>query len=234
MAHEHRPHPPSPRKLKRARERGDVPRSPLASASLVLLAGGAAVALAAPGWIDAWVGFAGRALTGEGTIEEASALAARGLVVPLATVTIAAVVAGLAQVGPLVAPRAIAPDPSRLDPAAGLRRVFGGAGLASRLGPLVVVGILLGIALWVARQILPGVAGRPDATAADALGWAGFGLGALFTRAGGLLVVADVVALAYGRNRHNEEHRMSRREVRQEERETHGAGRAAAAGEAAP
>lgn len=222
MAEEHRPHPPSARKLRRAREQGDVPRSPLASAVLVLLAGGTAIALVASAWIDAWRTFAARAFGGAATLEDAVALAARGLAWPLAAVVAAATIAGVLQAGPLFTAKPLSPDLSRLDPAAGLRRIFAPHELASRLAPLALVVLLGALGVLVVRDALPGLVARPAATPEVVLGWAGTTITAFFVHACAVLVVGGAVALAYRRHRYLRDQSMSRRELRQEQRETEG------------
>lgn len=218
---EDRPHAPSAHKLKRAREAGEVARSPLASAAVVLLAGGAAIALAGPAWIGAWRALAMRALSGEGSIEEAMRVAAAGLAAPLAATVAVGALAGFLQVGPLFTLAPIAPDLGRLDPARGLARISSGPALAARLGPLALAALVIVVALDALTEGA-GLLGRtalPPAAALDAIGSV---LGAFFARACGLLAVAGAVALAYRRWRWLADQRMSRRELRREQRELEG------------
>lgn len=222
MAEEHRPHLPTARKLRQARERGEVPRSPLASATLVMLAGGAAIVLSAPAFIEAWRAFAVRALSGQGTLDEAVAVAAEALVWPLAACVVAGAAGGVLQVGPLFAAKAFAPDLARLDPGAGLRRIFAPAEMVSRVAPLLLVLLIGAIAALVIVDVLPALVGRVEATPAQALGWAATSVGALYGYACGALVVGGAIALAYRRHRFLEDQRMSRSEMRREQRDTEG------------
>ncbi len=218
---EDRPHAPSAHKRKRAREAGEVARSPLASAAMVLLAGGAAVALAGPGWIDAWRAFATRALSGEASIDEAMRVAAAGLAAPLAACVAVGALASFLQVGPLFTLAPMAPDLGRLDPARGLARLFSGPELAARLGPLALAALVLALALDAVTDGA-GLLGRAALPPAAALGAIGSVAGAFFARACGLLAVAGAVALVYRRWRWLVDQRMSRRELLREQRELEG------------
>ena len=222
MPDEDRPLPPTARKLRKARERGEVPRSALASAALVLLGGGAAIALTAEASIASWRAFAARAFAGEGSLEEAIGVAAGALVWPLVAVSVAAVSAGVLQVGPLFTAKPLAPDLGRLDPGEGLRRMFSGPEIVGRTAPLLLVLVLAAIAAVVGLEALRGLAGRVAVAPEAALGFAGTSLGALFAYACGAFVVAGAIALARVRHRYLEDQRMSRRERREEERETRG------------
>ncbi|MBX3269489.1 MAG: EscU/YscU/HrcU family type III secretion system export apparatus switch protein [Sandaracinaceae bacterium] len=218
---EDRPYAPSAHKLRRAREAGEVAKSPLASAAAVLAAGGAAVALAGPAWLEAWRAFAVRALSGEGTLEEAAALAAHGVAAPLAACVIAGALAGLVQVGPLLSLRALAPDAARLDPARGLARAFSPAAIGARLAPVALALAIGALALDLLRDGA-GLLGRTALAPEAALGAAATLGGAFFARACALVAAAGALALAYRRWRYWREQHMSRRELAREARELHG------------
>lgn len=222
MADEHRPFPPSARKLRRARERGEVPRSPLAVGAMVILAGGATLAVTAPAWVESWRAFAARAFAGTGTLEEAGALVAEGLAWPLAACVLAAAIGGRLVTGPVFAPAAVGPDLARLDPARGLRRVFSPSELGARLAPAALVLALTLVVMDVLAETLADTLGRADVRPEEALAWVGVALGASFRRAAGLVFVAGAVAWIYRRHRFREEQRMTRRELLRERRETQG------------
>lgn len=218
---EDRPYAPSARKLKRAREAGEVARSPLASAALVLLAAGAAIAFAGPAWLDAWRGFATRALSGEGTLEEAAGIAALGLAPPLTAAVVVGAFASFLQVGPLFTVRPLVPDLGRLAPGRALARWFSPPVLAARLAPLLLVAAIVAIALLTLRDGA-GLLGRTALAPDAALEAAGAILGAFFLRACGALALAGAIALVWHRWRHWVEQHMSRREVLREQRELEG------------
>jgi len=218
---EDRPFAPSARKLRRARQAGEVARSPLASSAVVLLGVGGALALGGPGWLARWRGFAVRALSGEGSVEEAMAVGAAGVFAPLAVAVVVGAAAGFLQVGPLWTTEPLGPDLSRLDPGRGLRRLFAPSEIASRLLPALLGVVLVAVALAVLRDAA-GLLGRTRLTPEAALAAAGAVLGALWWRGCAVLAVAGAIALVYRRWRWRTDQRMSRREVLRELRETEG------------
>ena len=126
---------PTPRRLERARQEGQVVKSPevaafaaLAAASGLLLASGGAMAR---GVADALLPFIAHPdaidLSGEGgvgVLKSAMQAAAPGVVVMLAAAA-AAIFGNLVQHGFLFTPARLAPDWSKLNPASGLKRLFG-------------------------------------------------------------------------------------------------------------
>lgn len=218
---EDRPYAPSARKLKRAREAGEVARSPLASAALVLLAAGVAIAFAGPWWVGRWRAFAARALGGEGGLEEAAGLAATGLAAPLGAVVVAGALAAFLQVGPLVTTAPLVPDLGRLAPGRALSRWLSPRAFAERLAPLLLVAAIATVALVTLRDAA-GLLGRVALTPEAALAAGGTVVGAFFWRACAALALAGAVALAYRRWRYWLEQHMSRREVLREQRELEG------------
>ena len=150
---------PTEKRIREARERGQVARSrelttaavTITGATAVLMTGGAAVgrlqsvfreslnvdrlALEDPSFITVALGH--------------SIMAALLAVTPVfAATAVAAFVAPLALGGWIFSPAALIPDPSKLDPLAGLKRVFGMRGLVElgkALLKLLVVGALAAV-----------------------------------------------------------------------------------------
>ncbi len=218
---EDRPHAPSARKLRRAREAGDVAKSPLASSALVLLAGGAALAITGPVWIGRWEAFAVRALSGQGDLREAGEVAAAGLVWPLGACVAVGALAGFLQVGPLWTSKPLSLDLGRLNPARGLREMFQPAELGARLLPAGLVFVLGLLALAVLRDST-GLYGRTVLAPEAALSILGTVLGAFYWRACAVIALAGALALVYRRYRYWRDQHMSRREVQREQRELEG------------
>ena len=218
---------PTPRRLRQARERGQVPRSRLFSGSLVLAGGSAGAALGLGGAtveLHAWTA----ALLGQGALvsaalNQALSLLVRACAPALGGAVLGAAVAGLATAGWVPSAAVLVPRLERLDPLAGLKRLFTWRTLAE-LGRSVLVALLLaGLFAAGAWSLLPSAVRLP---ALDAPG-DGFillrpsALG-LWWRALMLASVIGLLDLMIARRRHRRSLRMSRDEVRREHREQEG------------
>jgi flagellar biosynthesis protein FlhB len=227
MSDAERTEKPTARKLRRARERGEVAQSPLATGSLVLLGVTATVALGAGGAVTAWSELVRSlwAAPAPGPLDalgRAADAAAPFLAAPLAVAVGLGALGSFLQVGPLSSAKPLAPDATRLDPGRGLARLFSGRRLAERLGGLPLALGVAAVGLATLAQALPGLVARTDLGAAR-LASAGAGVVVAFlARAGALLAVASVVAVAHRRWRWWREQHMTRRERRAEQRETEG------------
>ncbi|GAC1353635.1 MAG: flagellar biosynthesis protein FlhB [Polyangiales bacterium] len=149
-----RTHLPTAKKLREARTQGNVPRAPLVAGALGLLA---SLALVGPA-IRALAGRLSASLVHLAPVEQVDPWALGGevvtIVAPVALALIAvAVLSGIATGGLAFSPSKLAPDPSRLDPFAGLRNLVDRSrlwGAARGLAILVVLtwalgGVLLGV-----------------------------------------------------------------------------------------
>ncbi len=159
----HRSELPSPRRLREARRRGDVPFSAHAVACAALLAGACVISLRGPAIarqaIPAIRECMDRAtspgLDVAGVLATAAAAGREIAVVSLPivlTIALAAAVVGFLQTGVFIAPAAIRPSLERLDVLQGLRRSLFSArpfrsGFRSTLWMLVIV-LAGGIAIW--------------------------------------------------------------------------------------
>jgi len=220
---------PTPRRLAEARRRGEVAVSrdlisaaAVAAALAVLAIGGAGLTARLIGyWRGAFAAASTTAGVGAGLSAGLGALA-RALAAPLAAALGAALLAGLVQTRGLVALSAVAPRFDRLSPGEGLRRLGSGvAALQAAKGALkgAVVALLVGWLLVPQLAGLTGLAGTPAAAVLGALGLLarrlvlGVALAALALGAADLLFV---------RRAHRRRLRMTREEVRREQRETEG------------
>lgn len=133
-----RQHEPTEQKLRKAREKGDIPRSAELTAALswlgFLLAFTAGSALILP----AWLGMAQRLLGGEslpeagGPLVWSLGLLSAGSVVGVALAVAAVVLAGLvAQRGLVFTPSKLAPDLKRINPVRNFGQKFGRTGLVA-------------------------------------------------------------------------------------------------------
>lgn len=223
----------TPKRERDAREKGQVARSRELTTA-VLVAGGAAVLIAKG---DDMTMQAARLLREALIITPADLASTADIArVPgrilLAGLMIVAPILALgfaaALVGPLLlggwnfSAKALMPQFSRLDPMAGLGRIFSGRALVDLLLGLLKVGVLGGIGasvLWSQRLQLAGLA-RMDPVSAMAaagssimslLGWLALGLG--------VIAALDVPWQWY---RHGKELRMTRQEVRDEFKQSEG------------
>ncbi len=224
---------PSPRRLAKAREEGQVARSRELSTFLALLAGGAGFSALGSGW----VGHTLSALQGGLTVSRRDAFEARALgdhlgsfaldaliaIAPILAMIVGATVAGsLVLSGFIFSTKAFAFDVGRLSPAKGLKRLMSVDGL-SELGKALLKSALLGaIAAWILwshRDAFAGFGTMPLRSSLTALG-------GTLTR--DFLILTAGVALIAGIDaplqlwRHHKSLRMTKQEVRDEARESEG------------
>jgi flagellar biosynthetic protein FlhB len=218
----------SPRRLQRAREDGQAPVSREVATLAVLGGGGAALAMLGP---DAFARLAGRLsalVAGADRIPPAQAwrMAVFAAAAAAGPILLAAALAGIlshvAQTGPMLAPNKLMPDLARLSPLAGVKRLFGAEGAAETVKAVVKIGVVAG-AIWLAlRHASADLASAPFWSMATLLSKVtAIGLRILLT----VLTVQAVIAaadLAWVRMRHARELRMSRFDVRQEQKESDG------------
>lgn len=222
----------TPRRLQRAREEGQVP----VSRELASLAGlgGAATVLLLVGSREA--GDLARGLApfvaqmhaidlsnGVGGVLRLAGLVALRTAAPAALgALLAATVTVLLQTGMALQPGALRPDVSRIDPRAGLNRLFGTAGLIEALKSSAKIVAIAAIAWWVLAGDLRTLLAAPFADAAT-LGARCAGPIAHVLLA--VLAAQAMIALAdllWVRLRHARSLRMSRQDIRDEQKETEG------------
>jgi flagellar biosynthetic protein FlhB len=227
----------TPRRRSEARRRGQVVRSPEVSPVAELLAALAVVSWGAPLLLErsrtllgAWLAAAGPlAAEPDGLLSAAAPLAARsfaelgGLLVPFC-VSMAVVGGGavVAQVGWQVNPGLVAPDLDRLNPANGLRRIFSPDGAMNLVKATVKITVALVLAYQVIVHLGAAAVAAPALMPEEILGFAGRGLRRLFLVLGAALAVLGLLDYLWQRWRYEQSLRMSRQEVREEQKETEG------------
>jgi len=225
--------PASARRLEQAREEGQVPRSPELATFVVVAVGlgglwllGGRMAGALQGLIRDAFDFAPALAFDEGALPAVlRAQAARGLAawLPFAGAMLAAALAApLALRGWVFSAQVLAPDFARLDPVAGLQRMFSLNSWAELAKSLVKVALLTAVAAWIAHHYAAEVLHLARQPVGGALRGA-LGLLALTAAAllGAMLLVAalDVPWQLWS---HARKLRMTRDELRQEMKETEG------------
>jgi flagellar biosynthesis protein FlhB len=222
---------PTPKKLRRARERGEVPKSREVNTAAVLLA--AAVGLS-------WLG--PRVLTGLTdalhmslsavrdpaperltTVLGGVAWTATSAVAPLIGLVMAA--GGLAaylQVGALFSVQPILPQPTRLDPVKGLGRLFSQRQVVELLKTLAKMAIVGAVAWATLREGLRGVVGVSAVGPGGMLRAGGALVSALLLRVGATMAAVALLDGLYQRWRHRRDQRMTKDELKREHRDSEG------------
>ena len=230
-ADEVRTEPPSPLRLRTARETGQRPHSPELTAALVLLCGVTALALLGSSLVATTAAMVRHFLAGVGTAEVAEPAAivpaAFGYVarlsLPVAAVGVAGALLGnLAQGGLRVAVRPVVPDLSRIVPRWSRlrRRAFSVETVFTLVKELLKVVVVGAIAGYTVGTVLETLAGTSVAAAGAVLARAALRCGGQTAAALLALALADYL---FRRYRHRLQLRMSPREVRDERRRQEGA-----------
>jgi len=224
---------PTERKLRKAREQGDVAKSQEVASWFTLAAGLAVVAAFAPsvardlsGSLSLFFSQAGSLSADPAAAVQIAAAAGWRMAIAIALVMAILVVAGaaghLVQHGLLFAPSKIEPKLSKLNPIDGLKRMFGAEGLANflkGLAKIAAVGVAMFLVMWphrdelaVAPAMPPGaLLGMVRELAIELL------LAALIVHA--VIAAADFM---FQKHQHIQRNKMSRKEIRDEFKDTEG------------
>ncbi len=225
--------PPSQRKLDKAREKGDVPKSQEIPAWFILAAGLGVLAAFGPaiggGLLRELSVFLSKphemSLDSTGALElTAGAIVRVVLVMSLAfgAITAAAVAGHFVQHGLLFTTSKIEPKLSKLSPVEGVKRILGPQGwvnFVKGLGKMVLVAAAITIVLWPRQSLL---AGLPAVHLGQIL--------VLFREIAIQLLLAALAVFAFialadylfQRQQFYDRNKMSRREIRDEYKETEG------------
>lgn len=220
---------PTPKRIEDARRKGQVARSRDLGGAAVLAASFGSLAAGGAAWVGGLAAYLAvalregtRGMTPTAAVDLAGGALVRALALPLGAALLAALGVGLLQTRFLFSPAAVRPDLGRLSPAASLPRLFGPAAMVEMGKGLLKVALVGAVAFATLRPHLGdvvGLAGRAPAHAAGALG--------TLARTLGLRVA--LVALALGGAdyllqwaRHRKSMRMTRDEVKREQKEAEG------------
>lgn len=224
---EDRTEAPTPKRMERAREEGQVPLSRDAVGAATLLGATVVGMLALPAMGTEWTRALRVALSAGAATDALGAQSLAVLRVGLLTVlpvllavAVAAVAATMGQTGGLVHGKALVPSLSRIDPISGLKRLLGPRGIAEVLRGLAKMA-LVGAVLWRGLDLdaLQAALHRP---AGGLLGDFGAALLRLLLAALAALAVVAGADLAWVHWQHRRRLRMSREDLRQETRESEG------------
>lgn len=223
---------PTAKRKREAVEQGDILRSREFATALVVMAGCGWLALAGPSLLGACKALMAASFQfGRGDVEDFEPMRplmeAGWKLAPsigsLFAVTLAAAILSQAGLGSLrFNGSLLAPKAARIDPAAGLKRIFGPQGWIELGKSLLKVALLAAIGaymLWSTAKSSIGLAAGDINGALGAMG--GTLIGILFAMAGGLLLIAGIdVPIQLVRLLHKL--RMSKQAIRDESKETEG------------
>ena len=230
---EDRTEQPSDKRLKEAREKGDVPRSRDLSGALVVLAGVSAMLSSAPSAMAhvrtiyrLGLGYTREALFSEalpGRVLHLAVSEALALFAPVAIATVLATLAAPILLGGLnFSAQALQPKFERLDPIAGFGKIFAMRGLVE-LGKALLKLVLIGFALvlllrhWQGELLTTG-RGSVAFGIADSLSL----LGRAALTFGCMLGLIGGVDALYQKFDHSKRQRMTKQELKDESKETEG------------
>jgi flagellar biosynthetic protein FlhB len=225
--------PASPRRLEEAREKGQIARSPELTTFAVLLAGGAGMyylgraligsletIMAAGLTVDRGAAFRTEVVTAR--LQDAATAALMGFAPFLVLVMLVAILAPLAMSGWLFSTEALVPQFSRLNPFTGLSRIFSAHGAVELLKALAKALVVGGVAGWMLYSEIEPILGLAVEPPGAALGHLARLLAMTFlvvVGSMGLIVAIDVPFQLWD---HAKQLRMTKEEVRQEQRELEG------------
>ncbi|MGJ8481662.1 flagellar type III secretion system protein FlhB [Sphingobium yanoikuyae] len=223
---------PTQKKLQDAAKEGDILQSRELGTALVVMAGIGWLAVAGPGLIDALSGMLTRALRfgREDIVNFSPVTRGTGLLADIALpvggvllATFFAAIAAPALLGSLgFRPGAFAPKASKMNPASGLKRMFGAQGLIELVKSIAKVGLLGAVGFWMIWDRLTAIIGLGKAGVGNAIS----DLGNMFilvclVMAGGLFVIAgiDVPMQIFQRGKRLG---MSKQDIKDEHKESEG------------
>jgi len=224
---------PTDRKLRQAREEGDVPKSQEVSGWFTLAAGLAMMAFLAPGLSSDLTRmlriFLAQphelSLDPGAAVDLAAATSVRlALVVAFAfaILILAAIFGNLVQTGLMFTPKKLSPKLDKLDPVKGVGRMFGPEGWVNffkGVGKMAIVGVAITLVLWPRRDelaALPAVA--PIGILMEVY------TAAIQLMIAALIAYAAIAALdfVFQRKQFMDRNKMSRKEIRDELKDTEG------------
>lgn len=226
---------PTPKRLEDARRRAQVPRSRELNMTLVMLAAAAVLVAARPYFGARLIELAhfglelpraaAMGLDGDVLLERLGTAISRGmlLLAPLWAAVLLATFLGPAVFGGwVIASEPLTPKLERLDPIAGMKRIFGWTGLAELGKALAKFMLIAAVAIAILWQL-----------AAELLGLGALGAGAGMRRAADLIALAFIGCVAtliliaaadvpFQAWQHQRRLKMTKQEIKDEQKETEG------------
>ena len=225
--------PASPQRLEKAREEGQVVQSRELDTFVVLMLGGATLWTMASGLGQTLSHIMRDGLQFNPGIARDSAHvmaqlsnqffeAALALLPFLAAVAVATVVTPLLLRGWLFSAKAFAPKFNRLNPFSGIKRMFSSQGLIELVKALAKAGLLGGVAVWLIWSNIGAVFSLSLESPSTAIGHMGDLIGKVFLLVSGTMIFVVVIDLPFQLWSHFKKLRMSKEELRRENKESEG------------
>jgi flagellar biosynthetic protein FlhB len=224
---------PSPQRLEKAREEGQVPQSRELGTFVLLMAGGGALWMMAGHLGQTMSGIMRGGLRFEPVIARDPAYvmaqlsrqffeAALALSPFFLLLLIAILAAPLLLRGWLFSPKALAPKFNRLNPLSGLKRILSHQGLMELLKAIAKAGLLGTVAVWLIWSNLEAVFSLGTEAPERAVAHMGDLIGKIFLLISGTMVFIVVLDVPYQLWSHHKKLRMSKEELRKEAKESEG------------
>ncbi|MEQ1661399.1 MAG: flagellar biosynthesis protein FlhB [Thiobacillus sp.] len=224
---------PSPQRLEKAREEGQVPQSRELATFIVLMVGGAGLWMMASGLGQTLSGIVRGGLMFEPAVAHdpqralqhlSSQVADASLMLtPFLLLILVATFAGPFLLrGWLFSTKALMPKFSRLNPLTGIKRVVSMQGLVELVKSLVKVGLLGVVAVWLISANLDAVFSLMREPLVLATQHLGDIVGRVFLLASGAMLFIVVLDVPYQLWDHHKKLRMTKEELRQEAKESEG------------
>lgn len=224
---------PSPQRLEKAREEGQVPQSRELATFVVLMTSGAALWMMASGLGRTLSQIVRGGLQFDPAIARDSSyvmtqlsdqfLAAALALAPfLALVVIAALASPLLLRGWLFSTKAFMPNFNRLNPLSGIKRMFSTQGLVELVKSLAKVGLLGVVAVWLIWSNLDAIFSLSMEEPSDAIQHMGNLIGKVFLLASGAMIFVVVLDLPFQLWSYFNKLKMTKEQLRQEAKESEG------------
>ena len=222
---------PTPKRLREAREKGDVCRSQDIAPALTTLAVGVYLAANAGNIFSllrdmVLLPMEFITLPFHEAMARAVPLVVHSsvmLVAPVVGIVMGVALAGtLAQTGVLFAFKAAMPKLENLDPKKWFQKVFSMKNLFELVKNLIKVGVLGGVVFFILKKYLPMLFGMPESGIGAMWTVVGAAVNSLVLTAAGAFCVIAALDYLYQRYKYNQNHMMSKDEVKREFKESEG------------
>jgi len=225
---------PTPKRLREAREKGQVPKSQDLSGVILLLGALVLLIVMAPMIGEMFASFVRRTLTGALsaapiTVDSMRVGAYLGfaevarIMLPVLLVTVlVAYLSQFVQIGVVVSGEPVKPKLDRLSPVQGFKRIYGRRGLVKALINTLKLALLIVVSVLVIGAQIDTVAVLPRLTAAHgSMTVLRMALVIAFTLLAVLLVLA-IIDLLYQRWQHEQDNKMTKQQVKDERKTMEG------------
>ncbi|MHB1085049.1 MAG: flagellar biosynthesis protein FlhB [Thiobacillus sp.] len=224
---------PSPQRLEKAREDGQVVQSRELATFVVLMTGGTALWMMASslgqtmahivrGGLQFNPGIARDSSHVMAQLSDQFYEAALALAPFLGLMVFATLASPLALRGWLFSTKAFVPDFKRLNPVSGIKRMFSSHGLIELVKALGKAGLLGGVAAWLIWSNLDAIFSLSMESPSTAIEHMGDLIGKVFLVVSGMMIFIVVIDLPYQLWSHHNKLKMTKEQLRQEAKESEG------------